>query len=245
MRNLIAVCLLLCVFHNARAQWTGPDASSRIYYNSGQVGIGTIPSSKLHIKTADSNPVLQIETNDASMTFVRSWLELKPKPTFTSTPYISWFVPSGTRQAILGSRTDSFGLLLENGYNFSIQGGNVGIGVTDTKGYQLAVAGKAVAEEVVVKLRTNWPDYVFEQDYALTPLPALEDYIKKNKHLPEVPSAEEVFDNGVALGQMNKVLLKKIEELTLYLIEERKISSQLQSEMVNLKSQFKNFSKNR
>jgi hypothetical protein len=241
MRKIIVAFIFLCVTHVAFSQWTGPDASGRIYYQSGQVGIGLVPTSKLHVKSTETTPIVQMETNDANMTFVRHWLELKPKSTFTNTPYIAWYVPSGLRQGYIGWRTDCFNLTLENGYNFSIYGGNVGIGVTDTKGFQLAVAGKAVAEEVVVKLRGNWPDYVFDTNYPLLPLTSLAGYIEKNKHLPGIPTKNDVDENGIAVGQMNELLLKKIEELTLYLIEERKISTRLENEIMQLRSEMKNF----
>ena len=67
-----------------------------------------------------------------------------------------------------------------------------------------------------------WPDYVFEPTYELRTLNNLEQYIQANKHLPEVPSAKEVEANGIELGQMDATLLKKVEELTLYLIEQDK-----------------------
>lgn len=89
-------------------------------------------------------------------------------------------------------------------------------------GYQLAVVGKAVAEEVVVKLKANWPDYVFEDTYKLPPLLEVERYIREHKHLPGVPSAETVSEQGLSLGEMNAALLKKVEELTLYVIELKK-----------------------
>jgi hypothetical protein len=98
--------------------------------------------------------------------------------------------------------------------------GNVSIGATDPKGYKLAVAGKAVAEEITVKLQANWPDYVFEKSYALPTLEEVKSYIDQNKHLPEIPSAKEMETNGVNLGEMNMLLLRKIEELTLYIIEQ-------------------------
>lgn len=97
--------------------------------------------------------------------------------------------------------------------------GNVGIGTTDTKGYKLAIAGKTITEEVVVKLQGNWPDYVFEPDYKNPSLADLEQYIQSNGHLPDVPTADDVKANGMPVGEMNAVLLKKVEELTLHLIE--------------------------
>jgi predicted RNA-binding protein with TRAM domain len=120
--------------------------------------------------------------------------------------------------------------------------GNVGVGTTDPKGYKLAIAGKAVAEEVTVKLQASWPDYVFNSDYNLLSLEEIKAYIDKNKHLPEVPSAKEMEANGVQLGEMNMLLLKKIEELTLHLIEQNiKIEDQdkrmlkLETENVEMK----------
>lgn len=101
------------------------------------------------------------------------------------------------------------------------QNGNVGIGTSDTKGYKLAVNGKIRTQEIKVEA-VNWPDYVFAKDYKLQSLKETEQHIKDKGHLPGIPSAEEVKENGVDLGEMNKKLLQKIEELTLYLIEIKK-----------------------
>jgi hypothetical protein len=110
-----------------------------------------------------------------------------------------------------------------NGNNiFNVNTGNVGIGTSDTKGYKLAVAGTAVAEKVVVKLVSAWPDYVFSKDYTLPSLRYVEQYIREHQHLPGVVSAAEVAQNGLDLGETQAQLLKKIEELTLYVIELRK-----------------------
>lgn len=100
--------------------------------------------------------------------------------------------------------------------------GQVGIGTLDTKGHKLAVGGSAIFTSAYVKLEPNWPDYVFEKDYQLLPLPELEKFIRQNKHLPEVPTAEEVAKDGLNLGTTQAALLKKIEELTLYIIEQNK-----------------------
>lgn len=113
-----------------------------------------------------------------------------------------------------------------------LNGGNVGIGTTNTHGYKLAVAGNVVAEEVVVKLQTNWPDYVFEDGYKLPSLIELAKYLKQYKHLPEVPTASEVYENGVRLGEMNVILLKKVEELTLHIIEMDKRMKELEAKIV-------------
>jgi hypothetical protein len=107
--------------------------------------------------------------------------------------------------------------------------GTVGIGTLDTKGYKLAVAGNAVAESITVKLRGLWPDFVFDHSYKLKSLEEIEIFLLKNKHLPEIPSAKEVNDNGIELGQMNAKLLQKIEELTLILIDQNKRLKELES----------------
>ncbi|MFV1883185.1 MAG: hypothetical protein ACMZ7B_01650 [Balneola sp.] len=99
--------------------------------------------------------------------------------------------------------------------------GNVGIG-TSNPDQKLTVKGKIHSEEVIVDLNVPGPDYVFEEDYNLTSLKELEAYIKANKHLPEIPSAKEMEANGITLGEMNVLLLKKIEELTLHAIAQEK-----------------------
>ncbi|MEM6831250.1 MAG: hypothetical protein AAF551_12110, partial [Bacteroidota bacterium] len=72
-----------------------------------------------------------------------------------------------------------------------------------------------------------WPDYVFAEDYNLPSIESIEQFIKSEKHLPEMPTAEEVAADGVALGEMNRLLLQKVEELTLYTIEQQKEIKQL------------------
>ncbi|WP_285060238.1 hypothetical protein [Pedobacter ginsengisoli] len=99
--------------------------------------------------------------------------------------------------------------------------GDVGIGTTNTQGHKLAVNGKIRAQEIKVEL-ANWPDFVFSRSYKLPTLQETESHIKEKGHLPGIPSAAEVEKNGIELGDMNKKLLQKIEELTLYLIEKDK-----------------------
>jgi CubicO group peptidase (beta-lactamase class C family) len=95
-------------------------------------------------------------------------------------------------------------------------------------GYKLAVDGKIIAEELRIKLSQNWPDYVFEENYALLPLNELENSIKTNKHLPGIPSAQHVEENGILIGEIQTQLLQKIEELTLYIIALDKENKELQ-----------------
>ena len=116
--------------------------------------------------------------------------------------------------------------------------GAVGVGTnTVPSGYKLGVAGKAIFEEVKVSLLANWPDYVFEPEYSLTPLNELKTQIEDLGHLPNVPSAEEVAENGFHLGEMDATLLEKIEELTLYLIEFNETVETLKNENVELRQE--------
>jgi len=114
--------------------------------------------------------------------------------------------------------------------------GNIGIGTTDPKGYKLAVNGSVIATSVNVKAYANWPDYVFNTQHALMPLSDLKAYVDKNKHLPEIPSAAEVEKNGQDLGEMNKLLVKKMEEMTLYMIEKDKEIKELQKQVAEIKN---------
>jgi hypothetical protein len=110
--------------------------------------------------------------------------------------------------------------------------GYVGIG-TKNPTERLSVKGKIRAQEIKVEADngTNWPDYVFKKDYPLPKLADVEKHIREKGHLPEVPSAKEVEKEGIALGANQAVLLKKIEELTLYIIEQQKKIELLEQRM--------------
>lgn len=88
--------------------------------------------------------------------------------------------------------------------------------------YTLFVKGGILTEEVRVNLQTGWADYVFENDYNLRPLAEVEQYIAENGHLPNVPSAKQVKEEGIELGDMARIQQEKIEELTLYAIAQDK-----------------------
>ncbi|WEA00542.1 hypothetical protein [Mucilaginibacter sp. SJ] len=108
---------------------------------------------------------------------------------------------------------------------------------TMPSGYKLAVNGSAIASAVFVKLYSAWPDYVFKKEYQLPTLSAVKTYIDQNQHLPEIPSANEIAKDGQNLGEMNRLLLKKVEELTLYLIEKDKETRELKENKENQQQQ--------
>lgn len=127
-----------------------------------------------------------------------------------------------------------------NSNQFVLQtNGNVAIGteVVPTD-FKLGVAGKIIAEELKVQLRTGgvWPDYVFANDYQLPSLKEVEQQIKEKGHLENIPSACEVQENGIEVGEMNRLLLEKVEELTLYTIDQQKQLDKQTQEIEALKA---------
>lgn len=101
--------------------------------------------------------------------------------------------------------------------------GDVAIGTSSVPtGYKMAIDGKLITEEVKVQLSGNWPDYIFKEDYDLPTLEEIQKHIKEKGHLPNIPSAKEVKVNGIELGEMNKLLLEKIEQMMLLMIQQEK-----------------------
>jgi hypothetical protein len=133
------------------------------------------------------------------------------------------------------------GTTTDNGKKFQVVGtshfdGTMGIGTVNTTdaNYKLFVENGIRTRKVKVDADA-WPDYVFASKYKLMSLQEVEQFINENNHLPEVPSADEVQKNGIELGENQAVLLKKIEELTLYVIEQNKQLIQLKKEVAELK----------
>lgn len=136
-------------------------------------------------------------------------------------------------QIMDNSNTSTVDVLLRgDGGKSYIKSGELGIGTTNPS-EKLEVNGTIRSKEVKVEA-SPWPDYVFEPDYELASLEEIEKFIQSEKHLPEIPSAEEIEANGVQLGEMNMLLLKKIEELTLHQIEMMKIINQQQQKIDQL-----------
>lgn len=126
----------------------------------------------------------------------------------------------------IGSNISSPMKLIQFKINNSTNTPQVWIGKRPTTGthtdFSLAVDGKLVTNSLYVTLQGNWADFVFEKNYKLMPLSDLENYYKTHRHLPGIPSTEEVKENGLNLEEMNTMLLLKVEELTLYMVELKK-----------------------
>jgi len=177
--------------------------------NGGNVGIGTSsPEAKLHI----SSGAIRLDAG-YSLDF------------------------GGTSTYILGgSPTNNLRMYTNDIERLRIDHyGNVNIG-SNSHQTILAVNGNIQARRVkVTVLSGDWPDYVFAKDYKLKPLNEVEAFIKKNNHLPEIPSAKEMEKKGVDVGANQAMLLQKVEELTLYLIEQNKKIAALEQQVQQMK----------
>jgi hypothetical protein len=127
---------------------------------------------------------------------------------------------------------------------FNPEGGIVCIGTGinqefSNQDYRLYVYKGIRTERVKVDLALNWADYVFAPNYKLRPLAEVEAFIKKNQHLPDVPSEKELKEKGIDLGEMHKIQMQKIEELTLYLLEMKKENDSLKKRLEALESNSK------
>jgi len=120
--------------------------------------------------------------------------------------------------------------------NFYNVDGNIGIATENTQGYKLAVKGNVIAEKIKVQVYP-WADFVFYEDYKLPTLAEVEKHIKEKGHLEHIPSAKEVAKNGIHLGEMDKKLLQKIEELTLYIIQKEKKIQQQRARLEKIEAQ--------
>ena len=103
--------------------------------------------------------------------------------------------------------------------------------------YALIVNGRIISEEVLIQNSNSWPDYVFDESYELMPLKQLEQSIKEHHHLPNIPPASQLEKEGVPIGEIQIKMMEKIEELTLYIIQQQKEIDELKTAMNKLNSQ--------
>ncbi|PSQ82908.1 MAG: hypothetical protein BRD44_06430 [Bacteroidetes bacterium QS_7_67_15] len=197
----------------AQQQWDGSSDPSGVIYRSGNVGIGTSsPQAELAVSGAVHARSLRGIWEPSE-----EYLNLGTDAVFSSDRRLYFRLNNDGSRAgnvfYAFSANDAEIMRLD-------ESGNVGIGTKDPRS-RLAVSGTVTAQEVVVT-ETGWSDFVFADGYDLPSLREVEAHIEREGRLPGVPSAEAVAAEGVRLGEMNATLLQKVEELTLYAIEQRK-----------------------
>jgi hypothetical protein len=193
---------------------TGTSAtfSSDIIATTGTFNLGTgVTGTAINITGAGGG------TSRAKIRFDSDWTTFE-----STTNRVALFDYTGTGISINGGAISLGGALTGTAANFT---NNVGIGSTQANA-NLYVHGVIKSKEVKVEATVSVPDYVFEKSYDLKSLAEVEKYITENKHLPEIPSAKVIEKEGINVGEMQLGLLKKIEELTLYMIEQNKLIRQ-------------------
>ncbi|GDX47809.1 hypothetical protein LBMAG25_06270 [Bacteroidota bacterium] len=206
------------------------------------IGISTTPRAKLHLKNKwdyNSKNLMLILQNDYSTTGNNdptiqfnngNYTDVEGFPATTSWN-VSGIVSGYPALFKISYREQGYKNFEDNNIFMIKYNGQVGINLKlndpnndfpQDENYKLAVNGKIICEELRVQKSEEWPDYVFDKEYSLMPLDSLEKFIKEHKHLPSIPNAEQVNVNGINVSEMNTLLLKKIEELTLYIIELKK-----------------------
>jgi hypothetical protein len=179
--------------------------------SNGYVGIGTTdPDSKLSVKGNVKATSYSVVNSSASSKLDVNNLQFSRD----GVSYIDNKNTNGSIAIRTGGTSNIDFLIKPNG--------NVGIGTNLTGEHKLAVEGSIGAREIKVEAFPNWSDFVFYKEYNLPSLKEVENHIKEKGHLKDIPSAEEVEENGIFLGEMNAKLLQKIEELTLYTIQQQK-----------------------
>lgn len=200
--------------------------------SNGNVGINTTsPTDDLHIQTTGSPASFLLERTDgvylkATAGFLGGAFYFKDTGRFAFSPTSS----TGANVA------DFPNALMIFGSNHATHPGKMAFGTATPGDAKFTLNGKFLCEEAQVVNDVEAPDYVFKDDYYLRSLDEVEMYINENSHLPEIPSAAEFKKEGIHLGQMSFDLLKKVEELTLYMIEMKKENTALKARIENLES---------
>ncbi|PRD44977.1 hypothetical protein [Sphingobacterium haloxyli] len=244
-KNAILVGLLLLGGLSANGQ-------SNVFPASGNVGVGiTNPTSLFHIKrggavaypsTTEKGNIVQFLQADNNALEIgvanginsrKAWLLARHATTVQYGQYYATLHLQPTFDDVTQYRGVAIGYPADAhvpvGVTLAVAG-KVGIGTSNPQA-KLAVDGNILAKEIKVTNNIAVPDYVFEPDYHLSSLSDVEAYVKEHKHLPEIPSAKDIDRDGLDLGEMNLLLLKKVEELTLYLIEQQKEINSLKREV--------------
>ncbi|MGE4589850.1 MAG: hypothetical protein AB7E34_09795 [Acidaminococcaceae bacterium] len=229
-------------FLRADGTWAVPDAGVENYWQpSGNniffdnaVGIGMEPKERLSIDSPYGRPI-HFHIGGSQGINNNAWYNGTNNVRSEDGPayQISF---SNLNMAFKAAENENAGSIVNwNEALVITQQGNVGIGTNDTKTYKLAVKGKMIAEEIVVKYANEWPDYVFEPTYPLMSLVELQQFVQTHHHLPDMPAAEQVAEAGMPVGEMNALLLKKVEELTLYVLQQQQAMEKQQKEIDLLK----------
>lgn len=196
---------------------------------SGSIGIGTTsPAQKIDIHIAAGPAFERIKSDDA---YAGIMIE---KGSASQNGYILYRTGSTNYWSVGMIGNNDFNISTtysSSGSKFYINSsGQVGIGTTSpATGYRLSVDGKIICEELRVDLSTGWPDYVFGKEYKLMSLKELDSFIQTNGHLPNIPAAAEIQESGLEVGEMQRLMMEKIEELSLYIIEQQKEIDELKS----------------
>ena len=282
----LLIFTLFCTIGAEAQPWIVP-GTGNIYYNGGNVGIGTTsPKNMITARGSGSTASISLESTEFSHGFSDA-VYCRANSYFSISPWGSSFgggvltgITSATNQGALsfwgvsnaqtgtaltmapivftGQQRGTTSTIAVDATNPIVDfyngttgwgvptvllmrilgNGNVGIGTTSPEA-KLTVKGKIVASEIQVKDVGNIPDYVFKPDYELMSLSKVEDFVKLNQHLPEVPSEKEFKENGMNMAEMNVLLLKKIEELTLYAIEQNKVIEEIKQTLKNQNKKIK------
>ena len=217
----------------------GNGTTGNVIMDYGNVGIGTAsPQDKLDV---DGNLTVGSSTtsgygNGGEIQLRRHWdgqptVSIKVKTVNGSVDYdeVSFYsAGGGSCYTFNNANPNNGGELMRIGYY-----GEVGIGTNAITGYKLSVGGPMRAAQIEVTNPSTWSDFVFDDDYRLSSLEEVEAFIEENNHLPDVPSENEIMNEGFDLAEMDAVLLRKIEELTLYVIELKKENEELRGMISN------------
>jgi hypothetical protein len=260
--KIISLILLFVLFFitDVDAQsWNGITPGN-IYYNSGNVGIGTSSPDKTLTVAGQAwinRPISKIDNNNAIEfggrvefnneqwnTGMASYLTIRNPDIATVRFGVDYDGHPGLGGLLMNIQFGTIRIPYLHIQNSGINAGNIGIGTTNPEA-KLTVKGKIEASEIQVKDIGTIPDYVFRLDYKLMSLEQVQRFVNQNQHLPEVPSEKEFKEKGMNMAEMNALLLKKIEELTLYVIDQNKQLEEQNEKISALEGKVKNLSKDK